>query len=171
MQTKNNIIVSAEHLAQGKGASLSEIEYSIIIASHSMQSWVVRCMISAGGPDKMTYLDALVLHNVYHRERSKRLADICFTYNISDTHTVSYSLRKLSKFGLINPEKRGKETYYGISFEGKNVCNKYAEIRQQCLIEALEGTIDTNISMHESARLLRTLSGLYDQAGRAASSL
>jgi predicted MarR family transcription regulator len=32
--------------------------------------------------------------------RDNRLADVCFTLNIEDTHTVAYSLRKITKLGL-----------------------------------------------------------------------
>ncbi|MGE4594983.1 MAG: winged helix DNA-binding protein [Gammaproteobacteria bacterium] len=171
MTATNSAIVSSAHLAQGTGASLSEVEYGIIIASNAMQNWIVRCMVAAGGPEKITYTDALVLHNVYHRNRAKRLADICFTLNIEDAHTVAYSLRKLQKLDLIQVEKRGKESFYQVSKQGREICERYAEIRQQCLVEALGDICNDNQDLHEVARLLRTLSGLYDQAGRAATSL
>ena len=128
-------------------------------------------MVAAGGPEKITYTDALVLQNVYHRNRAKRLADICFTLNIEDAHTVAYSLRKLQKLDLIQVEKRGKESFYQVSKQGREICERYAEIRQQCLVEALGDICNDNQDLHEVARLLRTLSGLYDQAGRAATSL
>lgn len=171
MGVKDQVIVSSAHLAQGTGAALSEVEYGIIIASNAMQNWIVRCMIAAGGPEKVTYTDSLVLHNVYHRNRPKRLADICFTLNIEDSHTVAYALRKLHKLDLLQVEKRGKESFYRVSKQGGRICEKYAEIRQQCLVEALGDIYNDNQDLHEVARLLRTLSGLYDQAGRAATSL
>jgi len=171
MVLQDNAIVSSAHLAQGSGAVLSEVEYGIIIASNAMQNWIVRCMVAAGGPEKVTYTDALVLHNIYHRNRAKRLADICFTLNIEDSHTVGYALRKLHKLNLIKVEKRGKESFYQVSRQGRGICERYAEIRQQCLVEALGDICNDNQDLHEIARLLRTLSGLYDQAGRAATSL
>jgi predicted MarR family transcription regulator len=171
VSSKDQSIVSSSHLAQGVGGVLSEVEYGIIIASNAMQNWIVRCMVAAGGPEKVTYTDSLVLHNVYHRNRAKRLADICFTLNIEDSHTVAYALRKLHKLALIEVEKRGKESFYQVSKQGRKICERYAEIRQQCLVEALGDLCNDNQDLHEVARLLRTLSGLYDQAGRAATSL
>ena len=171
MGSKDQAIVSSSHLAQGAGGVLSEVEYGIIIASNAMQNWIVRCMVAAGGPEKITYIDALVLHNVYHRNRAKRLSDICFTLNIEDSHTVAYALRKLHRLDIIKVEKRGKESFYQASAEGEAICEKYAQIRQQCLVEALGDICNDSQDLHEVARLLRTLSGLYDQAGRAATSL
>lgn len=171
MGSKDNAIVSSAHLTKRQGVALSEVEYGIIITSNAMQNWIVRGMVAAGSPEKITYTDALILHNVYHRNRAKRLADISFTLNIEDTHTVSYALRKLQKIGLIQVEKRGKESFYQVSSQGRKICERYAEIRQQYLVEALGDICNDNQNLHEMARLLRTLSGLYDQAGRAATSL
>ena len=171
MALQDNAIVSSAHLAQGSGAVLSEVEYGIIVANNAMQRWIVRCMVASGGPEELTYTDVLVLHNVYHRSRAKRLADICFTLNIEDTHTVAHALRKLNKLNLVKTEKRGKESFYQVGKEGKKICEKYADIRQQCLLNALGDLGVDDQPLHELARLLRTLSGLYDQAGRAATSL
>ena len=46
---------------------------------------------------------------------------------------------------------------------------KYREVREACLIANLDA--ERNADIGESARLLRTMSGLYDQAARAATSL
>ena len=51
-------------------------------------------MAAAGMPGSGP-LDVMVLHTVNHRDRPKKLADICFTLNIEDTHTVNYALKKL----------------------------------------------------------------------------
>jgi predicted MarR family transcription regulator len=45
---------------------------------------------------------------------------------------------------------------------------KYREIREQCLIANLD--VQKNPDIGQVARMLRTMSGLYDQAARAASS-
>jgi len=171
MTLNENAIVSSSHLAKGNSGALSEVEYGIIIANNAMQRWIVRCIIASGAPDEMNYIDSLVLHNVFHRNRSKRLADICFTLNIEDTHTVAYALRKLTKLSLIEVEKRGKESFYKVSRTGEKICLTYTEIRQKCLLETLGDLGSNDQPLHELARLLRTLSGLYDQAGRAATSL
>lgn len=163
-------IVSSRHLAEGDGWETSELEFGLILAFNAFSRWMVKCMAAAGQRD-MSPLDILVLHNVNHRGREKRLADICFLLNIEDTHTVNYALRKLLKAGLLVSEKRGKEVFYATSPEGAALCEAYRTVRAQCLLEPL-GRMDlTGDEMREIAAALRALSGQYDQASRAASSL
>lgn len=163
-------IVSSRHLAQGEGWEVSEFEYGLILASNAFSRWVQRCMAAAGAPE-LSALEVLVVHNVNHRDRQKRLSDICFLLNIEDTHTVNYALRKLLKLGLIESEKRGKEVFYRTSQAGRDLCARYAKVREQCLLDVLPHTGISGDELREIAASLRALSGLYDQASRAAASL
>ena len=163
-------IVSSRHLADGEGWELSEFEFGLIIAFNAFSRWMTRCMSAAGQRD-LNPLDILILHNTNHRNRDKRLSDICFLLNIEDTHTVNYALRKLSKAGLIESEKRGKEVFYRTSKAGAALCEAYRDVRRQCLLDASGGTGLSGQELREIARILRGLSGQYDQASRAAASL
>jgi hypothetical protein len=87
-------ILSSAHLAEGPAGELSEFEFGLIVAHNAFSRWAMRCMAAAGMAD-LTITDVLVLHHVRHRDRAKRLSDICFTLNYEDTHVVSYALRKL----------------------------------------------------------------------------
>ena len=128
--------------------------------------------MAAAGVLDLGPLDVMVLHTVNHRDRPKKLADICFTLNIEDTHTVNYALKKLLKQGLVSADRRGKERLYEASEAGREANIRYREVRDACLIETLTalGTVDTQ-EIGDAARVLRALSGLYDQAARAATSL
>lgn len=163
-------IVSSRHLADGENWQASEFEFGLIIAFNAFSRWMVKCMAAAGHTD-MSPLEILVLHNVNHRSREKRLTDICFLLNIEDTHTVNYALRKLSKAGLVESEKRGKEVFYRSSASGEELCGHYREIRENCLIEGLDRIDISGDELSQIAASLRSLSGQYDQASRAASSL
>lgn len=163
-------IVSSRHLAEGAGWETSELEYGLIIAFNAFSRWMVKCMAAAGHSD-MSPLDILVLHNVNHRGREKRLTDVCFMLNIEDSHTVNYALRKLMKAELIVSEKRGKEVFYQTSEEGQALCDQYRDVREHCLLEGLAHIDISGDEMRQIAASLRALSGQYDQASRAASSL
>ena len=106
---------------------------------------------------------------VSHLERKKKIADICFILNIEDTHTVTYSLRKLEKRGLVSSTRRGKEAVYVTTETGRDVVTEYRKVREACLIEGLKalGTFDKT-EIHRVAGVLRAFSGFYDQAARAA---
>ena len=127
--------------------------------------------MAAAGHTDMGPLEILVLHNVNHRGRDKRLSDICFVLNIDDTHTVNYALRKLSKAELIVSEKRGKEVFYSTSAAGADLCDQYRSVRERCLIDGLSRMDISGDELSAMGASLRALSGQYDQASRAASSL
>ena len=172
-------IVSSAHLVSEDAAELSEFEYGLMVAGSAFNRWMVRCMAAAntdgagdGAGLDMAALDVQVLHTVNHRDREKKLADICFTLNVEETHLVNYALKKLVKAGLVAATKRGKEAHYATTRDGKALCARYRDVRDACLIETLAavGAID-NAEVGQAASVLRALSGLYDQAARAATSL
>ncbi len=162
-------IVSSAHLVSSRSPELSELEFGLIIATHAFQRWMMRCMSAAGVKD-MTPVDVMVLHHINHRSSEKRLADICFVLNIEDTHVVSYSVKKLLGMGLLTGSKRGKEVFYTTSESGIALCERYRAVREECLIPGFAGQDEENRQLGEIACLLRTLSGRYDQAARAATS-
>ena len=163
-------IVSSAHLVSPDSAEMSEFEFGLIVAGNAFHRWIIHCMAAAGLKD-LTPLDVLVLHHVTHRARDKRLADICFIMNIQDTHLVNYALKKLQSLGVVVSQKHGKEVTYSATDEGRGYVQRYREIRESCLIDALKADDSLNRDIGELARLLRVLSGMYDQAARAAASL
>jgi len=166
-QTK---IVSSDHLVSEKSAELSEFEYVLIMAGNAFDRWMMRCM-SAIGAKEMTAVEVSLLHHVSHRDRKKKLADICFVLNIEDTHVVTYALKKLGTHGYVKREKVGKEVFFAVTELGKTICMKYREVREHCLIEALAESGMANQAIGEAAQLMRNASRLYDTAARVATSL
>jgi predicted MarR family transcription regulator len=164
-------IVSSSHLISPRSAELSEFEFGLIVAWNAFSRWVVRCMAAAGRDDArdLTITDVLLLHHVVHRARNKKLADICFVLNYEDTHVVAYSLKKLVSARLVRADKVGKEVLYSPTANGEAAVQAYRQVREQCLVQSLDTELNADIG--ELARLLRTMSGMYDQAARAASSL
>lgn len=161
-------IVSSSHLVSPRSVEASEFEFGLIVAWNAFSRWMVRCMAAAGVPD-LTVTDVLVLHHVNHRARHKKLADICFVLNYEDTHVVAYALKKLVAAGLLRTDKQGKDVFYLPTEAGEAAVQRYREVREACLIDHLDAQL--NPGLGELARLLRTMSGLYDQAARAATSL
>ena len=60
---------------------------------------------------------------------------------------------------------------YAATDLGHQHIERYREIRESCLIDALKADDGLNRDTGELARLLRLLSGIYDQAARSAASL
>ena len=173
-------IVSSSHLVSEKAAELSEVEYGLIVGWNAFGKWMVKAMATAvaeagtvvtGGTD-LAVLDILCLHSVNHRERPKKLADICFKLNVDDSHTVNYALKKLIKMNLVSSEKHGKEVFYATTPSGVNLCLGYRAVRESCLVNGFaDFDGGKGAQLGEVARQLRLLSGLYDQAARSATNL
>ena len=164
------LFVSSSHLVSERSQELSEFEFGLILASNAFLRWVVRCMAAAGLKD-LAPLEVLLLHHVNHRAREKKLADICFMINIEDTHVVAYALKKLVALGLVKTERRGKEVLFSTTTNGQDYITRYREVREACLVAALSSEGKDNARLGELASFLRFLSGMYDQAARAATSL
>jgi predicted MarR family transcription regulator len=90
---------------------------------------------------------------------------------VEDTHLINYSLKKLQGLGVVASSKNGKEVTYAATDTGKAYVERYRAIREACLINALKADDALNRDIGELARLLRVLSGVYDQAARAAASM
>jgi predicted MarR family transcription regulator len=161
-------IVSSSHLVSPRSVELSEFEFGLIVAWNAFSRWAVRCMAAAGWPD-LTITDVLLVHHLCHRARNKKLADICFVLNYEDTHVVAYSLKKLVAAGLARADKQGKEVAYSPTPTGEQLVQRYRAVREDCLVRSLD--TERNADIGELAQMLRTMSGMYDQAARAASSL
>ena len=72
---------------------------------------------------------------------------------------------------MVESSKNGKEVTYASTETGKGYVTRYREIRETCLINALKADDALNHDIGQLARLLRVLSGIYDQAARSAASL
>ena len=73
-QSQKRRIVSSRHLATSEGWQLSELEYGLIITYNGFSRWMNKCMNASGMPD-LNSLEILVLHNINHREKQKKLSD------------------------------------------------------------------------------------------------
>ena len=170
--TKPPSIVSSAHLVSAQAPAFSELEFGLTVLNNSFHRWVVRCM-GAAGEKGLTALEVLLIHHINHRDRPKRLADICFVLNIEDTHVATYALKKLVTLGYAERTKVGKEVHFSTTPAGATLCRQYSEIREQCLIQVIveSGLAGANASAAEIAQQLRLFASLYDQASRAAASL
>ncbi len=160
-------IVSSAHLADGSFPEISEFEFGLTLANNAFHRWIMRCMAAAGHPE-LSALDVLVLHSVHHRQKPKKLADICLVLNIEDTHVVNYAVKKLVKSGLVKEGRRGKEKTVEATAKGIAVCTRYREIRESLLLRTVTQMGFEPRQIGQLSALLRLMSGQYDQAARAA---
>lgn len=163
-------VVSSALVAGSGLPPLSEVEFALTMANHAYQRWMVRCMTAAGGP-AMSPLEVLIVHHVGHRDRPKTLADICLVLSVEDTHLANYAIKKLARHGLVVVGRKGKEKAITITPEGTALCQRYGTVREALLVRAARQLGHHPNDLSQLAALMRTLSGTYDQAARAAAAL
>ena len=144
---------------------VTQFELAMIVARNAQEQWVLRCAAAAGMKGYST-TDLLVLHMVGYTP--KRLADICFSLNIEDTHIVSYALKKLQRAKLVESSRIGKDTFFAPSAEGRTFVDEYKAMRKRFLIRTLAKLSGGEVELEQLAEMLRVLSGLYEQAARSA---
>jgi len=149
---------------------MSEVEYGLILASHAFSRWMVRCMAAAGLPG-LSPIEVLILHSIRHRDREKKLADICLVLDIEDTHIATYAIRKLENAGLLTTGKAAKEKTVQITAKGADACARYAQIRERLLVVSTANARPSEETLSEVAALLRFMSGAFNQATRSAITL
>ena len=146
------------------------LELALAVLHNAFSRWTVHCMSTAGLPE-LTPLDVLVLHHVHHRDRGKRLSDICFVLHVEDTHVVNYSLKKLQNLGVVRSSRKTREVTYVTTKSGRDLIERYRQIRERCLVEAIAADEALNGKVAEQAPLLRALTSVFDRAARAVAML
>jgi len=83
-------------------------------------------------------------------------------------HLVSYSLKKLTKLGFTTSAKSGKEVVYRATTAAVDHRNAFLEDRARYVEPALQHLIASGMDVQALTKALRALSGVYEQAARAA---
>jgi predicted MarR family transcription regulator len=150
------------------GERLSEVELALTVLWNSVHRWLSQCSQSSS-PSSLSDLDTFLLHLLVYRNKPLRNIDLAFALSIDDMHLVSYSLKKLARLALITGKKTGKEVFYEPTEAGKIHFYDFFKDRKKYL-EPVMSAVAADYDLAELAALLRTLSGAYEQAARAAAS-
>lgn len=146
----------------------TELEFSLMRTFESFGRWQAECLrgaidLPASGPENA------MLHVIRMNDRPKSVKDLARLTNRDDIPNIQYSLRKLIGAGLVVRSGSGRSgVTYSVTEKGRDVTDRYAEIRRALLIAAIEAVPGFETRLAEARRTLELLSGLYDQAARVA---
>lgn len=148
---------------------LTELEISLTVLWNSVRRWLNK-RSSSNTVNGLSDLDVFLLHMLVHRNQPLRGSDLAFALAIDDMHLVSYSLKKLNKIGLTSSLKRGKEVFYRSTEAGRAHYLEFLRDRERYLEPAMRFLNDPTLDLGALNATLRSLSGAYEQAARAAAS-
>lgn len=125
------------HLATDAfGVEFTDLEYALMRLNQSFLRWQSECMAGVTGINLSGQENAL-LHIIRMHDRPKTIKELMQLTNRQDTPNMQYELRKLLKAELI--EKYGTARagiYYIATAEGARVCDAYAKLRSELLLDA-----------------------------------
>ena len=145
-----------------------EFEYALMRTFEAFGRWQTECLSSvidfaASGPENA------LLHTIRTNDRPKSIHDLAYMTNREDIPNIQYSLRKLIKSGLVERNGSGRA---GVTYEatalGKDVTDRYAEVRSALLIDAVQHVPELGQRLEGAARTLELMTGIFAQAARNA---
>ena len=168
-ETQAKLLDRGWHLARTPlEIDVAEVEYALMRSYEAFGHWQAECLatvieFSASGPENA------LLHIIRMNDRPKSIRDLAQMTNRDDIPNIQYSLRKLLKSGLVKRTGSGRA---GVTYEvtplGYRVTERYADIRSVLLIEAVTRVPEMAAKLKEAARTLELMTGIYEQAARAA---
>lgn len=149
--------------------ALSEIEFSIFRIYASFSRWMddLSACCQESGEQMCSGIDFAVLNIIRMHDRPKSISELGRLMNRDDISNIQYSIRKLTKAGLI--EKTGslankKNATYIATELGITSTNNYARYRRELLLPLTQSISESDERMSQVANVLSLLSGMYDQA-------
>lgn len=150
-----------------EGERLSELELALTVLWNSVRRWMnqrSKASVITGLSD----LDGFLLHLLVYRNQPLRGIDLAFALSVDDMHLVTYSLKKLVRLDAITSTRVGKEVFYAPAEKGRQHYGEFLEDRARYLEPAMKLVTAAEYDLEAVNSLLRVLSGIYEQAARAA---
>jgi predicted MarR family transcription regulator len=161
----------AWHLARSPHEALStDYEWSILRFQQAFERWITQ-LADITGLAELSYIEIIIMHVIRMQNRPKTAASIARQLNRDDIPNIQYCLRKLVKMDLCRKiSEGGKVTAFDVTEKGKQMTDRYAEVRRQILTEQTKNIDRVDEKLRDTTRIISLLTGLYDEAGRITAS-
>ncbi|RVW07880.1 transcriptional regulator [Prescottella agglutinans] len=154
------------HLAENSyEEALTAFEFAVLQVEGGFQRFATQAIRVAADLD-LAFNEVVALHVVRMQERSKDTATIAQLTNRDDLPNLQYNLRKLVSMGLLERTKSGTSSVFTVTAKGREITDRYAQLRRQTLVSNLEELSDITTKMHHAVRSMQVLTGLYEAASR-----
>jgi predicted MarR family transcription regulator len=161
------------HLAETDDElNFTELEFAIMRISGAFERWQKDCLACCvdGG---LSGIDNAMLHIIRMHDRPKSISEMARLMNRDDLSNLQYSLRKLTKAGLIERAGTGtskRTAAYQVTDKGTEVSNLFAQFRRELLLSLTDSIKNLDQDIETACKVLNLASGLYDHASTVAAS-
>ncbi|RLA42840.1 MAG: hypothetical protein DRR06_13520 [Gammaproteobacteria bacterium] len=152
--------------------NFTELEFSVLRISAAFDRWQKDCLACCidGG---LSGTDNAVLHIIRMHDRAKSISEVARLMNRDDLSNLQYSLRKLTKVGLITRAGTGnskRTAAYEVTDKGTSVSDMFAQYRRELLLSLTASIKSLDEDILTASKVLNLTSGLYDHASTVAAS-
>ncbi len=149
--------------------AISEFEFSIFRIFAAFTRWMDDLTASCQSSSDQSFsgIDFSILNVIRMHDRPKGISEVGRLLNRDDTSNIQYSIRKLTKAGLIvkvGEKGQKKGVVYTTTEAGVEATNRYAKYRRELLLPLTKSISADEAKILELSNILTLLSGIYDQA-------
>jgi predicted MarR family transcription regulator len=155
------------HLAMDDfGVEITDLEYAVMRLYQSFLRWQSECMAAVTDTPLSGQENAL-LHIIRMHDRPKTIKDLLHLTNRNDIANMQYELRKLIKAELVDKSGTARTgVYYIATVEGIRVCDDFATLRSQVLLQAAEAAAVIKSGAAKATACLEQMEKVYESATR-----
>lgn len=148
--------------------ALFELQHSAICFVEAFYHHIERQLILITGDPNLSAQDCVNLHAIRLGERPKSITEIQHFSNRRDVANIQYSIRKLTKAGLVQKAKRdaGRGTFYELTKHGIAITDAYVRARENMMREFLQEQSSFVRDAESATRVMMMLTGIYDHLSR-----
>jgi predicted MarR family transcription regulator len=162
----------AEHLsATPHELTVTQFEQGLICAAAAFYRFYGALLGREGWVHNISGQDNVILQQIMAASRPLAVADIARFANRDDIANIQYSLKKLSRAGLI--EKAGKtsarERRYAVTARAREWTGNFVALRRQLFTDPSAQVVNFDDQLEKAGRLLNTIAGFYDHGTRVMS--
>lgn len=148
--------------------ALFEFQHSAICFIEAFYHHIERQLILITGDPNLSAQDCVNLHAIRLGERAKSITEVQHFSNRRDVANIQYSIRKLTKAGLVRKAKRdvGRGTFYELTEHGIKITDTYVRAREHMLREYLLERPTFVKEAEHATKVMMLLTGIYDHLSR-----
>jgi predicted MarR family transcription regulator len=162
----------AEHLATNPHEfAVTRFEQGLICAAAAFYRFYGVLLGREGRVRNISGQDNAILQQIMAASRPLAVTDIARFANRDDIANIQYSLKKLTRAGLIEKAGRSsaRETSYMVTDFARNWTQDFLKLRRQLFTDPAAQILDFDDQLEKSANLLNLIAGFYDHGTRVMS--
>jgi predicted MarR family transcription regulator len=162
----------ARHLATSPHElAVTQFEQGLICAAEAFYRFYGVLLGREGRRHNLSGQDNVVLQQIMAASRPLSVADIARFANRDDIANIQYSLKKLSRAGLIERARGGsaRETSYLATDLARAWTRDFLALRRELFTDPSAQILNFDEQLRVSAKLLNVIAGFYDHGTRVMS--